>query len=131
MTYPSYTGWHPWLGLPHRIGADPRNGEACCCLRMAQIIMEEIGRDPPEIDPRWENLARERRWTDLYEEFQLIAIKAAVDEELWSLVPLLTPASFGIGVVVPDKLLLVVHHRQGLTTVPLLQLKSPLYYNLR
>jgi hypothetical protein len=98
---------------------------------MAQIIMEEIGRDPPEIDPRWENLARERRWTDLYEEFQLVAIKADLDEELWSLVPLLTPVSFGIGVVVPDKLLLTVHHRQGLTTVPLGQLKSPLYYNLR
>jgi hypothetical protein len=94
---------------------------------MAHIMMDDLGLNPPEIDPHWEEMARERRWTDLYEEFQLVTRQAEA-EELWSLVPLLTPKSFGIGVVVPDRLLLGAHHRFGLTTVPLDKLRSPSYY---
>ena len=26
--------WHQWIGLPHQLGADPRDGEACCCLEL-------------------------------------------------------------------------------------------------
>lgn len=125
----SYTDWHSWLGLPHRIGADPREGQACCCLRMAVIMLQDLGLDPPEIDPAWFDMARERRWTDLYEEFQLVTQETG-EAELWSLVPLLTPISFGVGVVVQDNLLLGVHHRSGLTTVPLHQLRNPSYYTL-
>jgi len=124
----NYTDWHSWLGLPHRLGADPREGEACCCLKMAHIMMTDLGLNPPDIEPHWEDLARQRRWTDLYEAFQLVTIEAPHREELWSLVPLITPISFGIGVVVPDRLLLGVHHRQGLTTVPLDKLHNPSYY---
>ena len=128
MATPSnYTDWHSWLGLPHRLGADPREGQACCCLKMAHIMMDDLGLNPPEIEPHWEELARQRLWVDLYEEFQLVTREAVV-EQLWALVPILTPKSFGIGVVVPDKLLLVAHHRLGLTTVPLSKLHSPSYY---
>jgi hypothetical protein len=94
---------------------------------MAHIMMGDLGLNPPEIEPHWEELARQRLWADLYEEFQLVTREAAV-EELWTLVPILTPKSFGIGVVVPDRLLLVAHHRLGLTTVPLNKLHSPSYY---
>jgi hypothetical protein len=94
---------------------------------MAHIMMGDVGLNPPQIEPHWEDLARRRCWTDLYEEFQLVTREVKA-EELWSLVPLLTPVSFGIGVVVPDRLLLGVHHRYGLTTIPLDKLNSPSYY---
>lgn len=125
-----YNDWHSWLGLPHRLGADPREGEACCCLKMAHIMMSDLGLNPPEIKPYWAKLARDRRWSDLHREFQLVTQETDT-ERLWSLVPLLTPVSFGIGVVVPDRLLLGVHHRYGLTTVPLDNLISPSYYTPR
>lgn len=124
----NYTDWHSWLGLPHRLGADPREGEACCCLKMAHIMMTDLGLNPPDIKTYWKDLARQHRWSDLYEEFQLVTVESPNAEELWTLVPLMTPMSFGIGVVVPDRLLLGVHHRQGVTTVPLDKLRTPSYH---
>ena len=35
--------WHKWVGLPHRLGADPRDGEACCCLELWFAVCDLAG----------------------------------------------------------------------------------------
>jgi len=113
----SYYGWQDWIGLPHRIGADPRDGQAACCLRMAYAIYEEVGLASPEFDPTWIRMAKQGRWADLYEEFQSVTYEIG-SEELWALVPLIATDSFGIGIVVQDGLLLCPHHRRGVFAIP-------------
>jgi len=34
--------WHKWVGLPHRLGADPRDGEACCCLELWFAVADGV-----------------------------------------------------------------------------------------
>ncbi len=115
---PDYIDWHKWIGLPSLYGADPRDVEAACCIKIAKIICEETWGRAPEIDDNWYRMAAQRRWLDLYEEFNMIVTEAE-PEGLWSLVPMLTPSSFGVAVVVQDDLLLVTSHRHGVQAVPL------------
>ena len=119
--------WEPWLGLPHKLGADPRDGNACCCLKLAEIVLREVGLPVPQIDKKWYALARERCWLELYDEFQLLTQQTS-ERELWALVPFLTDRSFGIGVVIPNDMLLCVHHRYGVTAVPLDTVRDPTYH---
>ena len=114
----SYYGWQEWIGLPHRVGADPRDGQGACCLRMVYAIYEEVGLPIPEFDSSWIRMAREKRWADLYEEFESVTYEIG-DKELWALVPLIATDSFGIGVVVQDDMVLVPHHRRGVAAIPL------------
>ena len=113
----SYYGWQEWIGLPHRVGADPRDGQAACCLRMVYAIYEEVGLPIPAFDSSWIRMAREKRWADLYEEFESVTYEIG-DKELWALVPLIATDSFGIGVIVQDDMVLVPHHRRGVAAIP-------------
>jgi hypothetical protein len=118
----SYYGWQDWIGLPHRIGADPRDGEAACCLQMVYAIYEEVGLPIPEFDRAWIRMAKHGQWADLYEEFE--AATTTADKELWALTPLIATDSFGIGVVVQDDLLLCPHHRRGVVAIPAVAMPS-------
>ena len=35
--------WHQWIGLPHQLGADPRDGRACCCLELWFAVCDLAG----------------------------------------------------------------------------------------
>jgi hypothetical protein len=59
-----------WVGLPHRIGADPRLGEGACCLVIASIINDQLGQPfPHQMVPQWIEMARQGDWAPIRRSF--------------------------------------------------------------
>lgn len=126
--------WLKWIGLPHQIGADPNDGKAACCLRMAVHVLRNAGRQPPEdaVIDRWVDLARGEQWPLLERAFLDHCVPTQA-RDLWSVV-LITNGprkALGLGVVIPDDLLLFPHHRRGVMAAPLKLLRPLTHYNLR
>jgi hypothetical protein len=120
--------YHSWLGLPHEIGADPRDGHAACCLVMARILLEDAGQTPPPIDD-WIELARAGRWEPLRDAFYRNT-EELPKAEPWSITLLDSPEEgLGIGTVVPGRLLLVPLHSRGVTALPLFALPADTTYH--
>lgn len=108
--------WHKWLGLPHEIGADPRDGKAACCLVMAHILIASEGLNPPPLEPMV-HLARKGDWGALMNDYNN-ATRAVNAPERLAMTLLTTRNGIGLGTVVEDGLLLVPHHRHGVITFP-------------
>ena len=127
--------WHQWIGLPHRIGADPRTDGAACCLVITKILVTEAGYPMPAIDD-WIELAHQESWDELRNAFYRHC-EEIPSAEPWSLTLLETgdPAgeyALGLGVVVPGPFLLMPHHRSGVQALPLRTLRgTPAFYKLR
>lgn len=123
-------GWRDWLGLPHEIGADPREGRAACCLVMTTLILREAGQSPPDVT-EWIDLARCSDYT---------SIQIAIDKYLE---PIGTPELYsftlfrngvrglGVGIVVEQNMLLFVHHKNGVTTLPIDRLRLLQFFRLK
>lgn len=117
------TIYHPWLGLPHEIGADPRNGQAACCLVMAKILLEANGQSAPSID-EWIEMARDGEW-DLLRDAFYRNTEELPKAEPYSLTLLEDEQEgLGLGTVIPGRLLLVPLHKRGVGTIPLFALPS-------
>ena len=127
--------WHQWIGLPHRIGADPRIDGAACCLVITKILLTEAGHPMPAVDD-WIELAHQESWDELRDAFDRHC-EEIPSPEPWSLTLLETgdPAGYytlGLGVVVPGPFLLIPHHRRGVQALPLRTLRSTTaFYKLR
>ena len=118
--------WYPWLGLPHKIDADPRYDGAVSCLKMVELIYEEYGVPHNPISDEWYTLAYNNQWDDLYEVFHYNTREDI--KQLYNLVPFHTSRSFGLGIVVEDDMILTPHHRQGLIVLPISSLKDLTFY---
>lgn len=108
--------WHKWLGLPHQIGADPREGKAACCLVMAHILLTDAGLNPPPLEPLV-RAARYSHWAALMNDYNN-ATRTVYAPERLAMTLLVTRKGIGVGTVVEDGLLLVPHHRHGVITFP-------------
>jgi hypothetical protein len=110
--------YHAWLGLPHEIGADPRNGQGACCLVMAKILLEDAGRSAPPIED-WIVMAKASDWGPLRDAFYRHTEELSKPEPF--ALTLLENGSdgLGLGTVIPNSLLLVPLHKRGVTTIPL------------
>ena len=125
-----FTGWRKWIGLPHELGADPRDGKGCCCLKLSQIVLAAAGYNPPQINDKWYVLSQQNRWDDAAKLF-LEYVTEADPWTQWSIVPFCSPEMFGIGVVVQDQMVLTSHHRRGACVIPARALRSPEFFVLR
>lgn len=122
--------WRDWLGLPHEIGADPREGRAACCLVMASIILSEAGLVVPPVD----------EWVELARAGDYAAIQVAVEKYFD---PIGSPEvnsftlfrngveGLGVGIVVETNVLLLVHHKRGVITLPIDRLRLMQFNRLR
>jgi hypothetical protein len=120
--------YHSWLGLPHEVGADPRNGKAACCLVMARILLEEAGQEPPPIEA-WIDMARRGQWEPLRDAFHRHTEELAKPEP-WALTLLDDPAiGLGLGTVIPGRMLLVPLHEKGVSAIPLFALPRDTTYH--
>lgn len=108
--------WHTWLGLPHQIGADPREGKAACCLVMAHILLSDAGLNPPPLEPMV-RAALNSDWSALMNDYNDATRTVNAPERL-AMTLLVTRKGIGLGTVVEDGLLLVPHHRHGVVTFP-------------
>lgn len=123
--------WTRWLGLPHAIGADPREGKAACCVRIALILNKNAGLPSPEPDPEWFDHARAGHWGYCRRLFELNS-EPIEEPELWSMAWVTNGSQgFGIGTVVQDNKLLLPHHRRGVMVVPLHLLKKLEYFKTK
>jgi hypothetical protein len=111
--------WHDWLSLPHRTGADPRDGEAACCLVMAQVLHEQAGSPfPSELVPYWLELVEAKAWAILKDEFYGRTAPANLPRPL-SMALVRGQNSMGIAIVPENGILLAPHHSRGVIAVPI------------
>lgn len=107
--------WLEWIGLPHRPGADPTEGEAACCLVMAQRLLHLAGEEEFRITPEWYDWFAAGDWDRIEHEFRSLTYPCPAGR--WALVPFWGPP-FGLGVVLPDQLILIPHHTRGVIAAP-------------
>ena len=115
--------WKQWVGLPHEVGADPRQGKAACCLQITKIILEDAGYTFPFEVEMFYRLASENNVDAIKRIFAEATTRIQAPDAYC--VTLFTSESLGlgIGIVVPDEIggrlfLLVPHHRRGVMPVP-------------
>lgn len=120
--------YHSWLGLPHVIGADPRDGEGACCLVMAKLLLEDAGFKMPPIDA-WIEMAKKGAWDPLRDAFYRNTTPVEYPI-VWSLTLLDNPeGGLGLGTVIPHRMLLAPIHDRGVTALPLFSLPSDLEFH--
>ena len=119
--------WMDWLGLPHKFGAHPEDGEAADCVLMVWAVLDEARVHHPPFESEWLDLAEKERWDEL--------------EQIWNdstrrlpgprpyAVTLFNngPNGLGVGVVVDDGMLMV-HHKRGVCWMPLASMRKLSYY---
>lgn len=128
---PSTSTWLNWIGLPHVVGADPRQGQGACCLVMARILLTEAGQYFPDIEEQLLSLARAAHWDRLTKEFERHTERLEGPEP-WSLTLIRNgPAGLGIGTVVPGEYLLLPHHRRGVRAIPISALRPLTFHRVR
>lgn len=122
--------WSEWLGLPHAIGADPREGRAACCLVICKVVLDAAGYQTPSID-HWLELAKQGEWIHLQLAFDKHCYP--VPEPQLHAMALIRNGShgLGLGIVVEDSRLLLPHHRKGVITLPTQKLRLLQYRMLR
>jgi hypothetical protein len=121
--------WTSWIGLPHRFGADPEDGEGADCLIMVWKVLDAAGLHHPELDSQWLEMAKARRWVELQALWQAGTEPAEFQQHAVTLFKN-GPAGLGVGVVV-DNGLLIVHHRRGVSWVPRSALRPLSYCTFR
>ena len=122
--------WRSYIGLPHVFGADPENGEGADCLLLAFGILSDLGVHHPPFESQWLDLAKLGQWEQLNKLWDQGTVPLSGPTE--GAVTLLRngPAGLGVAVVI-DNGLLMVHHRRGVTWVPLHLMKPLPYYRFR
>lgn len=130
-TTPDLYEWTKWLGLPHEIEADPRDGRAACCVKVAHNLLTNAGLPTPVLDPRWFDEARAGHWSYCQWVFQQF-VEPSPEPDLWSVAWVTNgPVGFGIGTVVQDNKLLIPHHRRGVTLIPIQCLRKLEYFRVK
>lgn len=105
--------WRDWLGLPHVIGADPRDGQGACCLVMAAVLHEQAGTPfRPGLVADLLTLVRAKAWDSLRQQFNA-RTEADLDPRPLSMTLIQNSKTLGIGIMVEDTVLLVPHHLRG------------------
>lgn len=114
------TFYRKWVGLPWRLGADPRDGKAACCFRTAQATREELGLPwPADWMGYWYSRARQRDWGTLRAEWGEHTERIE-QPEAGALIRFDHPdESFGVGVLPDDRTFVTVRHCGRLIAGPI------------
>lgn len=125
------TAWLKWIGLPHEIGADPRQGKAACCLVIARVLHQNAGRYFPPIEEELLALVTDKAWSKLTKKFAEYTVPLEAPED-WALTLVRNgPHGLGVGTVVPGEYLLLPHHRRGVTAIPMSMLRPMTFHRVR
>jgi hypothetical protein len=117
--------WMKYIGLPFRLGADPKDGEAADCIRLVLRVLEEAGLNPPHVERKWYALLAHHNLEAIREDWFSLTEQTAKPEE-YAMTVLPSASEFSIGVVVSDGLL-SVRNETGVLWMPLQNL-PPLNY---
>lgn len=114
------TDFYKWVGLPYRLGADPRDGQGACCLMMAIAIHEELGLPMP-LRPQveaWVQAARHGRWLELARAFKCWTRPATIIRPGTMALTSQKDGGIGIATAVDSSYLLIPFHDDGVRAVP-------------
>jgi hypothetical protein len=107
-----------WIGLPHKFGADPDDGEGADCLILAHKILVSAGAPCPPLRDEWLELAGEKKW-DLLEREWNEHMEETSEPRQFDLHMVRNPETgFSIATVVGDGVVFV-SHRKGVAWIPL------------
>jgi hypothetical protein len=126
---PTALDWASWRGLPHEIGADPREGRAACCLVIAVLTLHAYDVATPPLEPMLD-AARNADWTALEEVFREHCnpiSEAAVP----SITLLRNVNGLGVGTVIAPNTLITLDHKRGVITLPINRLRCIQFYTVK
>jgi len=118
--------WMRWIGLPHKFGVHPSSGEGADCVLMVWSILDEAGVYHPPFDENWLTLAKEDKWNELQLLWNSSTRQLSKPQQYAVCLFNNGPAGLGVGVVI-DNGVLMVHHKRGVTWVPLITLHRLTY----
>jgi hypothetical protein len=127
--------WKAWVGLPHEVGADPREGRAACCVQITKLVLESQGLTFPVAPERIYALAEQKNAEQIAEIFAAHTQQIEKAEPYCVTLFLDESIGYGVGIVVPDHdngrlFLLIPHHRKGVLPVPVDVLASLKLYRV-
>lgn len=122
--------WEPWLGLPHEIGADPRDGKAACCLVIAQIVLTNANYSFPPLS-KLLRLVKDQDWIGLQQTFYDCCNPVKTAEV--HAISLIRNKNRGLGLatVVAPNTLITIHHHKGVITLPVDRLHFLRFYKVK
>jgi hypothetical protein len=109
-----------WLGLPHEVGADPREGKAACCLVIAAIVAKDAGRPfPHKLLPQLLEMALQNQWDALKRTYYRRTVQAVAPRtgDLHLFTDKATDA-LGLGTVISDEYMILPTHDCGVRFAP-------------
>lgn len=119
--------WMQWIGLPHRFGANPEDGEAADCIVMVFSVLRWAGVHHPPFEQRWLDLAAQGRYPELVEIWQS-KTRLLPNPKTYSITMLNHgDKGLGFGVVVDDGVL-TVNHKRGVYWIPVEVTKNLSFY---
>lgn len=122
--------WMQYVGMPYRMGADPRNGNATDCIRLVLRVLEDAGLNPPAVERKWYALLAQGD-IDAIRDDWLSLTEQTNGPEQYAMTLLPTQGLFSIAIVVDDGLLTVNANLDMVTWVPLKDLRPLNYRRLK
>lgn len=118
--------YYKWIGLPHKLGADPDDGEGADCLVVAYKVLSSLDIYFPRPQPEWFAMVERKEWANLY-----LVWENHMEKTVGPAMGLLSMrrnrvTGFNIMVVVGDGAL-CVHHVTGVRWLPLSLVKGPFW----
>jgi hypothetical protein len=121
--------YYRWIGLPHRLGADPSNGEGADCLILVHKILTSAGVSCPPINKRWFLLVAKKDWAKMHEIWNCHMVQVDKPKNFDVYMATNNVTGLCLGAVVDDGIV-TVHHEKGVCWVPLSLTKGP-FWRLR
>lgn len=123
-------GWMKYVGMPYRMGADPRNGNGTDCIRLVLSVLDDAGLHPPPVERRWYKWLAEGNLKAIRNDW-LSLTEQTTGPEQYAMTLLPTEGIFCIAIVVDDGLLTVSANLDVVAWVPLRSLRPLNYRRLR
>lgn len=122
--------WMHYVGMPYRLGADPRYGNSTDCIRLVLNVLRDAGLSPPEVERKW------YRWLaegdiDAIRNDWLSLTEQTNGPEQYAMALLPAEGLFCIAVVVDGGLLTIGSRLEKVTWVPLVNVRPLNYRRLK
>jgi len=122
--------WMRYVGLPYRMGADPRQGQATDCIRLVLRVLEDAGLNPPPVERQWYKWLAEGNLDAIKQDWYALTEQTNGPEQ-YAMTLLPSAGLFCIAVVVDDGLLAISASLNIVSWIPINRLQPLNYRRLK
>lgn len=126
----STSSWMRYVGLPYRMGADPRQGQATDCIRLVLRVLEDAGLNPPPVERQWYKWLAEGNLDAIKQDWYALTEQTNGPEQ-YAMTLLPSGGLFCIAVVVDDGLLAISANLNIVSWIPINRLRPLNYRRLK